>query len=281
MKKAGIIVAVCFILLGLLAVNGTLAGAVDQLITGVGQIFQDVTGYFGELLKPESNSVSLQVDIINRTRSTGDNEASSVTLIPADESMMLYPGHYPDGFDWQPTEWVTIDGVPYLLWDDDKVLGSQDRFISISNVSQDGTVKAAGAYYRVAFAVRDDEIARQTIFFNVGAAHPAYDYDAIPIQLDGVDFMMHVFTYRGELAPGETAPAIAVQAALVSTVDNEQLSRLGGNFLQVKATAIEAAAFKKQVETTNEKGETVKVTVQMTYDEALAQALPLAMYRPF
>ena len=281
MKKAGIIIAVCFILIGFLAVNGTLASAVDQLITGVGQLFQEVTNYLGEVLSPESDSVSLQVNIVNQARSSGDNEAAGVTLIPADEGMMLLPGNYPDGFDWRATETVVIDGIEYVFWDDDLVLGTQERFISARNDSQNGSTAAADAFFRIAFAIRNDDVARNTIVFNVNTVHPAYDYASMPIQIGGTDFMMHVFTYRGKLAPGELAPPIAVQAALLKTVDNAQLQQLGGDFLQVKVTSIDAGAFKKEIETTNEKGERVRVVVPMTYDEALDQALPLDKYRPF
>jgi hypothetical protein len=55
---------------------------------------------------------------------------------------------------------------------------------------------------------------------------------------------MQVYLYNDILVQGTESPAIAVQMAITKDAGNEQMARLGHDFLQIKVVAIEADAFK-------------------------------------
>lgn len=221
MKRKGMIFAVCLLLVGLMAVNGTLA-------QGVASIFQTLTGNNA----PQQDETLLQVRLVHQVR--GDNG-----LVEGQSRKTLIPVGYPASFSWENSKVSTqVGNAAYLLWDTSLMNGAIDKFTSVKNMLA-GVEGAKDAYFRLAFAVDKNIYSKLKLNFNTAEA--AYDWgEWTEISIKNRPFMMKIATYTKALVPGEIAPPALLQVAMDKSATNEDYEKISSDFLQIKVMAVDA-----------------------------------------
>lgn len=228
MKKKGIIVAVCLILVGLFAVNGTLAQGIEGL-------FRTIFG----TNEAEVDTTQLDVELVYQ-KHVVDN-AGNVSFETVTDLPMLYPAHYPENYTWT-TKSVPIGNDVYQLWDDKAVTGVVDKFVSVRNVAE------KAAFVRIYIAVKNDATAQEYLKVNIGLSNAGDDkyITAVhqnDITIGGAAYKLYAFDYKEKLSPNAVTPPITLQVAVDKRANNAELAALGNEFLQIHALAIESDAF--------------------------------------
>ena len=263
MKKFIMILAVCVLLVGILATNGTFA-----FLNNISNIFSDLTSILGiDNGTPENDEGQFKVELALQTRD------GSGGLITTNEIPVLLPAVYSDDYAW-PTVATKVGDRTYSLWQNGSgVNGIVDKFVSVTNMSEKTEDSDHDAYFRIAFAVQEE--AFQLLHLNFNENRDDYEWTAwTKIQIGGRDYRMIIATYQKALAAGETSPAALLQVALDKKTTNEDAEKITSDFLQIQVMAVDATLF-NAVPTTD--GGTKTYTAQ----EALDAALPLANLNPF
>lgn len=217
MRKKAIIVAVCLVLVGFLAVNGTLAQE-------LGNIFKTIVGAVSGA-DPTSNETLLKVELVNQ-----DRYGSTLSNIN------LSPVYCADGYNWDRKQTNVGDQV-YLLWDAAEVQGAQDKFVRVQNAATGDDAK--DACFRVAFAV--DARIFDKLMLNFNDAESNFEWsDWRGITIDGRAYQMIIATYQQFLKPGEFSPPALLQVALSRNVSSADLASLDQNFLRTMVMAVDA-----------------------------------------
>lgn len=257
MKKRGILLIVCLLVVGMMAVNPTLASE-------IGKIFQDVTHSIGGLFgKPEADTQGL-LDVQLCYFKADQDKGTLTEVAPNDRSQLMIPAHYSQGYGWETVN-VTLNGQSYPLFDRTKVNGVVDKFVSVKNVGEET------AYCRIAFAIEKNDVVQRLMHFtfsgdrNAFVIHPWRD-----IRINGRDYQMIVYTYTHPLEAGQVSPPMLLQAVLQQEATSADLAGLKSDFLQIKVMTIQADVFKEERTVNGE-----KVQVQLSAVEALDMAVPV------
>ena len=219
MKKKAMILAVCLVLVGLLAVNGTLAQTVED-------IFVTITTKLG-INAPQRDEAQLDVALVAYHRQ-GD------ALVQGSGSQALMPM----SCNWDEKVATSVGGTTYDLWP----TGALDKFSAVKNSSP-----TKDAVFRMAFAVDAYIYGKLQLNFTKNKAYQWSKWKEISI--DGRDFMMIVATYTGVLRPGEVSPPVLLQVGMDKSATNEHYARLSSDFLQIQALAVDADALVTDSET--------------------------------
>lgn len=237
------VLAVCLLLVGLVAVNGTLAQAVEDIFTSISTALG-----FDE---PQRNETKLDVALASYYRQ-GDalvEGEHAQTLVPVDR-------------DWNEKVTVNLDGATYWLWEQ----GAVDKFTAVKNNSPE-----KDAYFRIAFAVDEAIFGKLKLNFSTCQDYTWTEWTEIAI--GGKAFRMLVATYTLPLAPGEVSPPTLLQAAMDKSATSEDYARIGSDFLQIKVMAVDADALAEEID-----GQLVRKGALETLDATL----PLrAGFNPF
>ena len=230
MKKKALLLLASLALVTTLAVNGTLAQTLAKAIDGFFELVN------GELAQRDTSE--LAVSLVTRDKSGTSTE---------NNKPMLYPAHYTQQ-SLSTTE-VQRSGYTYNLWNTREVTGIAEQFVSVKNIAK------KDAYLLIAIAVKDDDNAKQILMSNISVpveniSVPGENeavFTMLPptsVAINNSQYTMQVYLYNDILVQGTESPAIAVQMAITKDAGNEQMARLGHDFLQIKVVAIEADAFK-------------------------------------
>lgn len=223
MKKKALLLLASLALVTTLAVNGTLAQTLAKAIDG---FFEWVNGELAQ-----RNTSELAVSLVTRDKSGTSTE---------NNKPMLYPAHYTQQ-SLSPTK-VQRSGYTYNLWNTREVTGIAEQFVSVKNIAK------KDAYLLIAIAVKDDDNAKQILRSNISVpGENEAVFTMLPptsVTINNSQYTMQVYLYNDSLVQGTESPAIAVQMAITKDAGNEQMARLGHDFLQIKVVAIEADAFK-------------------------------------
>lgn len=250
MKKA-IVLAVCLLLVGLLAVNGTLAQGLSDLFADLGDFFAGKTSGAPE----QDTEGELDVRLVYQKRN-----ADGTALVGEGTPEQLAPARYSD-FDWENDK-KSVGGV--MLWNDSKIIGAVDKFTSVSNVGK------TPAYIRTAFALDKYAYDKGIIHLNFNQDDENFRYEGWKsITIKGRPYMMMVVTCKKELAHNATTPPMLLQVAMSRDVTNADLSNISADFLLIKTMAIESDVF------VDEEGN------KLSAEKALDMALPLNNLQPF
>jgi len=224
-KKKTMILAVCLLLVGLLAVNGTLA-------QGIERIFQTLSGTNA----PVQNETLLQVKLVHQVRNAQGN-----ALVEGSAPQTLVPVGYPSDFHWENSKVTTRVGVAaYELWDASMMDGALDKFTAVKNVNTGAEAKHA--CFRLAFAVDANIFDKLKLNFNTTEESFVWEEDWRDIVIGSRPFKMMVATYTETLEPGGVSPPALLQVAMDKSATNEDYARIGSDFLQVKVMAVDADA---------------------------------------
>ena len=234
MKKKAMILAVCLALVGMLAVNGTLAQTVEG-------IFQTITFALGLVDAPERDETQLDVSLVSHYRQGGQ-------LVQGSTSQSLVPMAH----DWEKKVAINVGGTTYQLWE----AAALDKFTAVKNVGSNGD---KDAYFRLAFAVDANIHSKLKLNFTDDTCYAWTDWTDISI--GGRMFKMIVATYTEALAPGQVSPPALLQVAMDKSATNEDYAKISSDFLQIKAMAVDADAL-----TTEENGVMVRPGAQYTLD---------------
>ena len=230
MKKKALLLLASLALVTTLAVNGTLAQTLTKAIDG---FFELVNGELAQ-----RNTSELAVSLVTRDKSGTSTE---------NNKPMLYPAHYTQQ-SLSPTEVeVQRSGYTYNLWNTREVNGIAEQFVSVKNIAK------KDAYLLIAIAVKDDDNAKQILRSNISVpgeniSVPGENeavFTMLPptsVTINNSQYTMQVYLYNDILVQGTESPAIAVQMAITKDAGNEQMARLGHDFLQIKVVAIDADA---------------------------------------
>ena len=230
MKKKALLLLASLALVTTLAVNGTLAQTLAKAIDGFFELVN------GELAQRDTSK--LAVSLVTRDKSGTSTE---------NNKPMLYPAHYTQQ-SLSTTE-VQRSGYTYNLWNTREVTGIAEQFVSVKNIAK------KDAYLLIAIAVKDDDNAKQILMSNISVP---VDNISVPgeneavftmlpptsVTINNSQYTMQVYLYNDILVQGTESPAIAVQMAITKDAGNEQMARLGHDFLQIKVVAIDSDAFK-------------------------------------
>ena len=228
MKKKALLLLASLALVTTLAVNGTLAQTLAKAIDG---FFEWVNGELAQ-----RNTSELAVSLVTRDKSGTSTE---------NNKPMLYPAHYTQQ-SLSPTK-VQRSGYTYNLWNTREVTGIAEQFVSVKNIAK------KDAYLLIAIAVKDDDNAKQILMSNISVpveniSVPGENeavFTMLPptsVTINNSQYTMQVYLYNDSLVQGTESPAIAVQMAITKDAGNEQMARLGHDFLQIKVVAIDADA---------------------------------------
>ncbi|MBE5794985.1 MAG: hypothetical protein E7323_09940 [Clostridiales bacterium] len=219
MRKKAIVVAVCLVLVGFLAVNGTLAQE-------LGNIFKTIVDAVSGAA-PTSNETLLKVELVNQDRY--GNTLTNINLSPV---------YCADGYNWVRKQ-TNVGGQVYPLWDAAEVQGAQDKFVRVQNAATG--VDAKDACFRVAFAVDARIFNNDKLMLNFNDAERNFVWsDWRGITIDGRAYQMIIATYQQFLEPGEFSPPALLQVALSRNVSSADLANLDQNFLRTMVMAVDA-----------------------------------------
>ncbi|MBQ3508699.1 MAG: hypothetical protein IJA90_01585 [Peptococcaceae bacterium] len=209
------------VLIGIMAISGSLAYFTDTVISGNNVI--------------TAGSVQVQqIELQRNPDATGD------VLIPYQQNQPCFPvyakgdasGYVPSkAFQWN--EYVTAENAHSLLWDEDKLVGSIDKFVFVKNI---GTSPAYcrtliafecpdGVQYGTAYTENVD------IVLNLNADNSIQwnDLDE-KITIDGTQYQVKVATYLAPVKAGETALPSLLQIAMSNHVTNQQVMTMGDTY---------------------------------------------------
>lgn len=192
------------------------------------------------------------------------------------------------------TQWLTDDGRPTtgdalqvdVVSDSGKQILTPshydgdfpgiDKVSAVTNTTYAKNTAGEDAFVRLCMFVKKDKVLKHSDPVFSAADYVYYEND----QLDG--YTLYVFDYKHTLGKQERTPEITIKVALTKETTNDDLQRLGMDFLKVQSFAIEADAFAQL----NEKGE--KITDQsadktpMKPETALRYALDdIKSFNPF
>ena len=223
MKKL-MVLAVCVLLSGALAANGTLA------FPNISEVFSDLSKLLGLNGLPEDNSI-FKVELVSQIRDENGN------LVRTTEAPMLMPAVSSGELKTVAT---AVGGKTYSLWESKN--GITDKFVSVANRSVVDTAAeppvAHDAYFRIAFAVQEE--AFPFLHLNFNNADYAWS-DWKEIEIDGRAYRMIVATYGTALAVGEVSPAALLQVALDRQTTNDDAEKIAGDFIRIQVLAIDSA----------------------------------------
>ena len=217
MKKKAMILAVCLALVGMLAVNGTLAQTVED-------IFQTITTALG-LEAPERDETKLDVSLVSHYRQGGQ-------LVQGSTSQSLVPMAH----NWDVKVATTVGGAAYQLWD----AAAIDKFTAVANRSPQ-----KDAYFRIAFAVDANIYCKLKLNFTDDTCY--FWSDWVDISIGGRPFKMIVATYTQALEHGQVSPPSLLQVAMDKSATNEDYAKISNDFLQIKVVAVDADTLTQEV----------------------------------
>lgn len=228
MKKA-IVLASCLIIIGFLAVNSTFA-------QGVLGLFRDMAAILSpsESAPRPASASDLDVKLVVHTRNAEGTALIDETALP-----YIQPAVYDSAFRWD-TDKTPFHG--YLLWDDSKLFGAVDKFVSVANLSENS---GSAAYVRTVFALSAYAYEHQRVHLNFNRDLDRFSYSPwMDTTIGGRPYKMIVVTYLDAVEPGASTPPMLLQVAMSSSATSEDAALLGADFLQYKVLAAEANAFR-------------------------------------
>ena len=246
MRKKAIIVAVCLVLVGFLAVNGTWAQGLENIFKNIASIKDSA---------PETDETLLNVELVFQDRNGAPLNSPT-----------LYPVHCADDYDWATKE-QTISFGTFPLWDTAEAAGALDHFVRVHNtLTTDG---AKDACFRLVFAVDANIYGKMMLNFNQDSAFQWSDWRSVTIA--GRPYQMIIATYQNALKPGELSPPALLQVAMRGDVSNADLAKLDTHFLRTMVLAVDADTL------TGEDG------IRPDVNETLNAALPInePSFNPF
>lgn len=220
MRKKAIIVAVFLVLVGFLAVNGTLAQELENIFKTIANIANIANG------TPENNETQLKVVLVNQDRN--GNAVSDTTL---------YPVHCADDYAWATVP-TNVNSGTYDLWDSTQVSGALDKFVRVQNVSTGEGAK--DACFCLAFAVDAQIFSKLKLNFNRSSGDYLWENAWSDITIEGRPYKMMIATYMHALAPNAISSPALLQLALQKDVSNADLAGLGQDFLRTMVMAVDA-----------------------------------------
>lgn len=248
MKKL-LALAVCLMLLGTIA---------EQAEFSLGEFFEIVTDSIfagSEADKPKE----LDIETVVMRRAGGK------LVKDEDNAQVLNVLNLPEGFRLEETErTIEVDGMAYKLWD---LGGVIDKFIFVRNTNTGS--KSQNAYFRSAISICcPDEVIWNKIRINLNLADYQWNvWENRDVWREKDGWYTAVATYPGMLAPGETAPALMMQVALVKGMTAEEKERFGADFtIECKTVAIDRETFAEN-------------GMQLTAAEALNRVAPVDSFQ--
>ena len=165
-------------------------------------------------------------------------QSLDVELVSAADGVLI-PSHYEDPFAWEKVNPVT-------------------QTTYVQNVADEAT------FVRICIAVPEDAVLKYPLPVGRG-------YVTATIPQEG--YTVYTFDYADTLAAGAKTPDITMQVALTKETDNEDLARIGTDFIKVQSFAIQASAFAKLDEQGKQIPDGDTTTPPMKPETALNSAL--------
>ena len=165
-------------------------------------------------------------------------QSLDVELVSAADGVLI-PSHYEDPFAWEKVNPVT-------------------QTTYVQNVADEAT------FVRICIAVKEDAVLKYQLPVGRG-------YVTATIPQEG--YTVYTFDYADTLAAGAKTPDITMQVALTKETDNEDLARIGTDFIKVQSFAIQASAFAKLDEQGKQIPDGDTTTPPMKPETALNSAL--------
>ena len=165
-------------------------------------------------------------------------QSLDVELVSAADGVLI-PSYYEEPFAWEKVNPVT-------------------HTTYVQNVADEA------AFVRICIAVKEDAVLKHQPPVGQG-------YVARTIPQKG--YIVYTFDYADKLASGTKTPDITMQVALTKETDNEDLARIGTDFIKVQSFAIQASAFAKLDEQGKQIPDGDTTTPPMKPETALNSAL--------
>lgn len=170
-----------------------------------------------------------------------------VELVSAADGVLI-PSHYEDPFAWEKVNPVT-------------------HTTYVQNVADEA------AFVRICIAVKEDAVLKY---------QPPVGQGYVTRTIPQKGYTVYTFDYADTLAAGAKTPDITMQVALTKETDNEDLARIGTDFIKVQSFAIQASAFAKLDEQGKQIPDGDTTTLPMKPETALNSALgDRATFNPF
>ena len=170
-----------------------------------------------------------------------------VELVSAADGVLI-PSHYADLFAWEKVNPVT-------------------HTTYVKNVADEA------AFVRICIAVKEDAVLKY---------QPPVGQGYVTRTIPQKGYTVYTFDYADKLASGAKTPDITMQVALTKETDNEDLARIGTDFIKVQSFAIQASAFAKLDEQGKQIPDGDTTTPPMKPETALNSALgDRATFNPF
>lgn len=173
--------------------------------------------------------------------------ALQVELVTSTDSVLI-PSHYTGDFAWEKVKPAT-------------------KTTYAQNVADEA------AFVRICIAVKEDAVLKYRPPVGLG-------YVTATIPQNG--YTLYTFDYADTLAAGAKTPDITMQVALAKETDNDDLARIGTDFIKVSSFAIQASAFAKLDENGEKIPDDDTTTPPMRPETALKNAVgPMESFNPF
>ena len=174
-------------------------------------------------------------------------QSLDVELVSAADGVLI-PSHYEDTFAWEK-----VNSVTHTTY--------------VQNVADEA------AFVRICIAVKEDAVLKY---------QPPVGQGYVTRTISQKGYTVYTFDYADKLASGAKTPDITMQVALTKETDNEDLARIGTDFIKVQSFAIQASAFAKLDEQGKQIPDGDTTTPSMKPETALNSALgDRATFNPF
>lgn len=175
------------------------------------------------------------------------NGTLNVDIVSTTDAVLI-PSHYEDPFAWEKVNPVT-------------------KTTYAQNTAEET------AFVRICIAVKTDDVLRY---------QPPVGLGYVTATIPQKGYTVYTFDYTGTLEKGAKTPEITMQVALTKETNNDDLARLGNDFIKVQSFAIQASAFANLDENGNRIPDNDNTTKPMKPETALNNALgDRASFNPF
>lgn len=174
-------------------------------------------------------------------------QALNVELVSSTDGVLM-PSHYEDAFAWE-------------------------KVMPVTKTTYAHNIAEEAAFVRICISVKEDAVLKY---------RPPVGQGYVTAAIPQSGYTLYTFDYAATLAAGAKTPDITMQVALAKETNNDDLARIGTDFIKVSSFAIQASAFARLDENGSKIPDDDTTTPPMKPETALKNALgDMATFNPF